>query len=251
MAKTRAQIKTAVHLNTGRGTEKASLIESACDEALKVALESHAFKDSLSFDQDTVIVEDALSVDISAITNLLDVVSATVVETSGVQNKIFCLQNEAWWNLHVVNAEDNEKGWPSNGIRRGTLIYLERPSDSGLSLRLTVSKTQTFSSDSTECPIALLDTFVTQYATAMVFMAIENYDKATAWLNLALGPQYYVENKIGGSLLSAINKDKKDIAQMFKATAAGAPAVAASGVAVKNLIVGHPNYGNVELWSRP
>jgi hypothetical protein len=46
MARTRAAIKVAVDNNTGRGTEKATLIETLCDEALKVAVNAHPFRDA-------------------------------------------------------------------------------------------------------------------------------------------------------------------------------------------------------------
>ncbi len=46
MAKTRAQIKTSVNYNTGRATEKDLLIDELCDDALKLAIGKHPFRDA-------------------------------------------------------------------------------------------------------------------------------------------------------------------------------------------------------------
>jgi len=246
MARTRTQIKAFVNYNTGRGTEKATLIELLCDEALKVALEQHPFKDARSNDSDTVITEDATSVDISAITDLKDIITATLVETSGDQNAPLILKNETWWHNNIINASDNLKGWPEYGMRRGTSILLDRPADSNLTLRLVCTTEQTFSSDSSECPIAIADLFVTQYVTAMVFLSINEHEKYMRWYTQAMGSQYLINGKIGGTLANIIDRDKRDIAEVSKSERA--PVAQRTGISVQNLIEGHDDYGNTRTW---
>lgn len=250
MARTRAQIKTFVGHFTGRATDKASLIELLCDEALRIALAEHPFKDARSYDQDFPITTSATSVSIATLTDIAHVLSATIIETSGEDNKPIEFKNETWWNENVVNAEDNTQGWPGAALRRGTTVLFDRPVDSGLSLRLVVTENQTFSSDSTECPIAIADVFVTQYVTAMVFLSIEEREKYMSWYTLAMGQQYPINGKVGGTLAQIIDQDKRDIAEQYKAQRKNA-GMEQSGVSVLNQITGHDDYGNIRLWSAP
>ena len=245
MARTRTQIKTAVDNNTGRGTEKATLIETLADEALKVAGVAHPFRDARSLNADISITEDATEVDISGVSDLVHIVTARIVEADGAKNSPLPLKDEIWWSKNVINAEDNSKGWPTIGMRRGTTIQLDRPAESGLELRLVVSTEQTFASDATACPIALLDIFVVQYVTAFVFLSIEANEQFAYWKHMALGWKWD-EGIIGGSLKHAIDSDAADIAE--EAVMSPPPVAGKAGVSVQNLIPGHDDYGNTRTW---
>ena len=245
MAKTRAQIKTAVNDNTGRGAEKATLIERLCDEALKVAGAAHPFRDSRALQDDIAITEDATSVSIAGVSNLIHIVTARIVEADGAKNVPLPMKDEIWWARNVVNAEDNAKGWPTVGMRRGTSVELDRPAESGLELRLIASTEQSFADDDTACPIAILDTFVIQYVTAFVFLSIEANENFAYWKHIALGWKWD-EGIIGGSLKHAIDSDGVDIAEE---NVMEAPSVVGlRGISVQNLITGHDDYGNVRSW---
>lgn len=248
MARTRTQIKSFVNYNTGRGTEKVSLIELLCDEALRIAIAEHPFKDARSYDQDFAITAAATSVSISTLTGLEHVLAATIIETSGDRNRQLEMKNETWWAENVVNASDNEQGWPEYGLRRGATVYFCRPVDSGLSLRLVVAVDKTFTSDSTECPIAIADVFVTQYVTALVFLSINEHEKYAHWYTLAMGSQYLANGKVGGTLAQIIDLDKKDRVESYKVERKGS-IQDSSGVAVTNLITGHDDYGNTRFWA--
>ncbi len=254
MARTRTQIKTWVDYYTGRGTEKATLIELLCDEALQIAIEEHPFEDSLVYSgpasSDVAITEDATSVDVSAWSGIQDIITATVVEASGTLNKPLMLKDETWWNKNVINAEDNQKGWPDFGIRRDTTVYINRPADSGLELRAVYSASQTFAADATVCPIAILDIFVTQYVTAMLFLSIQNNESYKYWYNLCMGFQYVMTGKVGGTLGRAIEKDKRDRATVTRVERGPVLNAGVAGVGVQNLISGHDDYGNTRLWSQ-
>ena len=250
MARTRSDIKTLVdsYAGSGRATEQATLIESLCDEALKVALLQHPFQDSLSPPgTDIAIVEDATSFSLSTITNLQRVVSVRLLETSGSRDLWMNMRGTYWWDNNVVNAENNQKGWPANGLQRQSTIYLDRPCESGLSARVRASTSQTFASDSTECPISLLDVFVTQYVTAFVFRAVEQIEQFVSWKRDALGPDWD-RGTVGGSLLNAINIDKKTWTQELNAERKGR--VDVDGFSVLNQITDAPNYGNTEFWAQ-
>ncbi len=243
MARTRAEIQTLVELNTGRG-DKDTLMDSLCDTALKLAVMRHPFKDATTIPDDFTITEDATSVDISGTTNIINIITARIVQASGSLNKRLWLKQRQWWDEHVINPEDNQKGWPEFALRVGTNIILDRPAESNLELRLRVSTVPTFTDDSTESPIALLDIFIEQYVTAYVFHSIEQDKAFYFWKTEALGPNYD-RGRIGGSLLAAINADTFEPAEQNEM---GRPADFNRGLAVQNLITGHPLYGETVTW---
>ena len=247
MARTRSEIKTLVEGHTGR--TKDTLESSLCDTALKEALKRHHFEDAQSQPSDITITEDATSVSISSISNLVNVVTARIVEASGSRNCLLKLKTRSWWAKNVVNAEDNQKGWPMYAMRQGTSLLLDRPAESGLELRLIVTTEQSFTNDATECPIALLDVFVEYFVTAGVFESIQNWRSAEYWHMKAFGAQYKINGTIGGALANAIEADSiGDKALEIKAEPHDTPGVHAAGVSVENLITDHDDYGNTRWW---
>ncbi len=245
MARTRAEIKTLVESHTGH--TKDTLENSLCDTALKVALMQHAFKDAQSSPSDITITTDAVSVDISAISDLVNIVTARLVQADGTKNQILKFKTKTWWDEFVVNAEDNQGGWPTYGSRWGDAILLDRPAEAGIELRLRVTTIQTFTNDATVCPIALLDVFVEQFVTAGVFADLENWESSKFWNQEALGMQYKMNGKVGGQLANAINTDT--IGDTALDLASKGPGYnAQGGVAIKNLNVGHEDYGNTRTW---
>ncbi len=252
MARTRSEISDLVILNTGR-SDKTTLINSACDTALKIAMIKHNFTDSIKVADDVTITEDATSVDISSLTEssvsvgtVIDIVTARIVEADGTRNRLLSIKNKQWWDRNVVNPEDNQKGWPIYGLKTGTNIILDSPAIDNLELRLRVSTTPSFTSDSTECPIEVLDIFVEQYVTAMVFLSLEMVDKYASWYIMALGRDYD-RGRVGGSLLAAINKDRSLSAEDKNVTR-GTETIRERGVAVMNNITGSARYGETHTW---
>jgi hypothetical protein len=246
-ALTRAQIKTAVDSNTGRGTEKASLIETLCDEALKLALSRHPFRDAQTRLDAVAITEDATSVDFSAVLTgtLIHIVTARICETAGTTNWLLHMKGPSWWDQNVVEASDNLKGQPRFGLRYGNTVLFERPCESNLSLKLVVTQEKRFTNDATVCSVALLDTFVVQYVTAFVFKSVEQDDKFAVWHALALGPQW-ANGTIGGTLRHAIDTDKFDLSEEMIVEPPSAAGV--SGISVMNLDSAHDDYGATRSW---
>ncbi len=243
MAKTRGELKTLVIAHTGRN--KDTLMDSLCNDALKIAVMLHAFRDSLSIPSDFAITEAATSVDISS-ASALHIVTARIVQTSGSQNKKLIIKDRQWWDRKVINPEDNQKGWPTYGLRWGDNIVLDRPANSGLSLRLRVTTVPAFADDSTECPISVLDLFVEKYVAAHVFLSMENRESYIFWKSEALGPAFD-RGSIGGELLNAINSDKYDPAQELKVERAS-DVSSNIGISVENQITGHGRFGEVDTW---
>lgn len=233
MARTRSEIKALAVLNTGR-SDKDTLMNSLCDSALKVAVARHPFKDSLSMPSDFTITEDATSVDISASCPIVHIVTARIVEADGTRNWSLKMKSRTWWDKNVINAEDNQKGDPVFGMRWGETVLLDRPANSGLELRLRISTTPVFASDSTECPIEILDLFVEKYTTAYTFFSLEQIESFTKWQRDAMS-----------ELIDMISADKFDIAEEHQV---GPETVSRRGVSIKNEIVGHEREGEVDSW---
>jgi len=206
-ARTRAEIKTLVESHTGH--TKDTLENSLCDTALKIALMQHPFKEAQSSPSDFTITAEATSVDISATTDLVNIITARIVQADGTSNKILKLKTRSWWDEHVINAEDNQGGWPNYGLRWGNTILLDRPATAGLELRLRVTTVQSFAGDSTVCPIALLDVFIEQFVTAGVYADLENWNSEKFWSRKALGVQYELNGKLGGQLANGPRSSRR------------------------------------------
>jgi hypothetical protein len=192
MAKTRAEIITNVKLNTGF-SGKDTLLDGYCDTGLKVALLKHSFRDAvaqrtwaITTGNDSVQIQGTGGSDDDANNwDVLDVVTARIIDTSGDDYHSLKLKNRLWWDKFVVSAEDNQQGWPEFGCRLGNYIYFERPVESNRSLYLRATRVLTFAGDSTECPIEVLDVFLEHYVTAQAFLNIHEHENYIFWNKLA------------------------------------------------------------------
>ena len=249
-AKTRGEIKTLIQEHTGR--TKTTLENAFCNDALKLAQMAHAFKDAQSEPSDYAITEDTTYVTVSPATSIVSIVTARIVEASGSRNKLLKLKTRSWWDEHVINPEDNMKGWPEYGLMWGSTMRFDRPVDSNLELRLRLNLEQIFTTvgstgaDTCVCPIYVLDKFVEHYATAEIFKSIRSWDSYKLWHVSALGARWDTESIPGGELLAAIRAD--ETGDHALSLSAGEPAAPAGGVAVENVIEGHDDYGNTRWW---
>ncbi len=245
MARTRGEIKTLVRSHTGRSKE--ALENSLCDSALKLALQKHSFKDGISTPSDFTLTEDETSVDISS-ASPLGIVTARIVEADGSRNLPLIIKGKSWWDEHVINPEDNTKGWPKFGLRIGGTMYFNGPLMSGLELRLRITTEQTFTDDDTECPIACLDLFVERYVTSEVFLDIGNEERHLHYRRAALGFKYDESDKIGGALRDAMKDDLFEIAEDLSMEVRGAGPGVNFGISILNDIDWHDRYGETDVW---
>lgn len=242
MADRRSTIKQSVELNIGRANDPLENI--LCDEALKVALLAHPFDDSVIQPSDFTITTNATDVDISGVSNILTIVTARILQVTGDLYLPLKLKNRTWWDIHVVNPEDNQIGWPEYGLHFGTNITLDRPAESNLKLVLRLTTDKVFDNDNTECPIAVLDKFVIKYVTAQMFKQLKQFNAAKEWRQEALGPYFDTRGDPGGFLLAAINCDKANIGEeMSMLETPGNKATS-----ILNEIGGHDDEGNTRGW---
>lgn len=253
MARTRLETQADVILNTGR-SDKATYIDRQCDNALKIACTKHTFNDSLHLADDVTLTEDAVSVSIAsleessvALGTTIDIITARIIESDGARSAELIIRNRQWWDKNVINPEDNIKGWPAFGLKFGSNMLFDGPLNDDLLLRLRVQTIPTYTGDSTECPIELLDTFVEQFVTAMTYLSIGAREQYVSWYIMALGRDYDRKGIAGGSLKAAIDKDRSLAAEQKKVERGGYGRNE-NGVSVLNNTAGEPNYGNTAVW---
>ena len=224
MARTRLEIQELVILNTQR-TDKTALIQKLCDSSLKIAISKHAFQDA-STEVAYPITEDTATVDISA-NRWVNIRTARIVNTTSVEkSNRLTLKSNIWFDKKYPYPLDNMKGWPVYGSKLSGAIIFDRPVEANLSLYLRGAVEQIFASDSSECPVELLDIFVEEYVTSKLLMSYHEYDKAQQWMTQAIS-----------SLNLAISNDTM-IAQESQAER-GVPNVS-SGSIVTNGLEGTP-----------
>ncbi len=182
MARTRDEIQTLVESHTGK-TNKDTLMDSLCDTALKSAVLKHTFEDSRSTPAAVAIIEDATSCALPSGTR--EIISVRIVDSVTDASAPLALKPQTWWDRNVITPDDNMRGWPFYGLRFGTNLILDRPVEANLTALFRISTIPTFTSGSTECPIAVLDVFVEYFVTAFVFLSLEDKENFTFWMGLA------------------------------------------------------------------
>lgn len=184
MARTRLEIQELVILNTQR-TDKIPLIQSLENSALKIAISKHPFQDA-SVEAIFPITEDATSVDISAQT-WVNIRTLRIVDSSTVEkSQRLILKSNIWFDKNYPYPGDNMLGWPTFGSKLSGTIIFDRPVSENLSLYVRGSIETVFASDSTPCPVELLDIFVEEYVTAKLLMSYHEYEKGREWMTQAI-----------------------------------------------------------------
>lgn len=184
MARTRLEIQELVVLNTAR-SDKTSLIQKLCDTSLKLAISKHPFQDA-SVEAIFPITEDTATVDVSAQT-WVNMRTLRIVDTTSVEKSMaLILKSNIWFDKNVPFPLDGLKGWPVYGSKLSGSIIFDRPVEENLALYVRGAVAQTFTSDSTSCPIELLDIFVEEYVTAKLLMSYHEYEKAQQWMVQAM-----------------------------------------------------------------
>ena len=206
MALTRSEIKTNVAAYTGK-SDKDTLIETKCDQAIREAVFKHTFYDSIT-SSDVVGVADATSIAVPS--GAIDVVAVGVIDTDNDYARGLDLKPVWWFNENVGVPEEQLTGWPKFGLKKGGYINFERPIDKAYTFRVYYSYAPTFASDSTECPIEVLDLFVEHYVTAYVFLAIEDTKNYSFWMQLAKGADE--KEWLGGQFAVAVEADTRSSA---------------------------------------
>jgi hypothetical protein len=180
MAKTRAQIKAMVKLLTGR-SDKDTLIETLCDDALKTAVMRHNFRDA---HKESVfnITTNYVYVDISS-ANLLNISTCRIIDSVTEDSAPLILKSKIWFDKTFTNPDDNMQAWPTYACRFGGNLLFNCPVEANKALYTRASYIPTFTNDSTVCPISLIDLFIEKFVTAKVFLGTEEtLDKYKAWM---------------------------------------------------------------------
>ena len=208
MARTRSDIRTLVEGNTGK-TNKTTEINAYLEKGLKKAALVFDFTDIREIvSPDTDIVIGAMQIPVPQ--NTRTILSIRLFTTGNTQSSYLKLKNSTWWDKFITEPAANSQGWPEFGLRHRSQILFDRPSQT-LSARFRITRIPSFDAeDDKECPIDVLDLFLEAYATAMVFLHLEDKDNYIFWITEALGSKKDRDMNIpGGLLLQAISADRR------------------------------------------
>ncbi len=216
MARTRGEIITLVksHVGWTSRDDKDTLIDSLCDSALKYAITEHPFRDLTTLTSgETEITTDATTIDLSGFSpSVFKIISARLLRVDNTTDAgvHLPLRNRKWWDRLIIDPSTRVGGIPSQALRVGSTLHLDRPIESDWKLRLRYTSIITYTDDSTETPSELLDLFVEYKVTADVFFDIEDMEKFALWNRRAIGnnPEFP-----GGELGRAIRADDREEAK--------------------------------------
>ncbi|GAH15304.1 unnamed protein product, partial [marine sediment metagenome] len=195
-------------------TDKDDLIDSLCDSVLKYAIMEHPFRDLTTLTSgETEITTEATSVDLSGFSPaVFKIISARLLRVTNTTDsgRFLPLKNRKYWDKYVIDPTTNVGGVPTEALRVGTTLYLNRPIEDDWKLRLRYTSLNTYTDDNTETPSELLDLFVEYKVTADLFFDLEDMDKFALWNRRAIGnnPEFP-----GGELGRAIRTDDKEEAK--------------------------------------
>lgn len=208
MARTRSDIRTLVEGNTGK-TTKTTEINTYLETGLKKAALVHDFIDIREIvSPDTDIVIGTMQMPVPQ--NTRTILSIRLFNPGNTQSSYLKLKNSTWWDKFITEPASNSQGWPMYGLRHRSQILFDRPSQT-LTARFRITRIPSFNDeDDKECPIEVLDLFLETYATAMLFLHLEDKDNFIFWITEALGNKGDRDTNIpGGLLLQAISADKR------------------------------------------
>lgn len=177
----RSALRTVVIGNVGR-TDKDSLINTYFQLALDDAMTRHGFRDSLEA-ADVSAALDADSVTLPAGT--MKVFEVRVIDPSAGSNsqKLQISSKKVVVGLYP-SVTDYPSSQPQVGYFDGNRLFFYPKANKAYTIRFTISKQvgDDFDSDSKENPIRILDNALISYATAYLFMGLEQFDAGALWM---------------------------------------------------------------------
>lgn len=203
------QLIEAVKANTGRSDlDSITVLENTVakiNQSLFVAISNHQFSE-LRTESRIDLTAGITSYDIEDVDEIENIyfdINTTTYQVQSIDKSMF--------DKRFLSVSDEAPGVPFFVSVVDNTIYFDRPLQADVTLCLTsISEATVLSTDLTaELPIQKLVPFLIDYVTALVFLSLENVPMYTAWDKRAMGSGYQsAQNSLGGSLLTAIRKDK-------------------------------------------
>lgn len=177
---TRLEIRNLVIQNVGR-TDKNDLINTLIDLGLVEIAKKHVFSD-LELESDLSIDADDYSVALPAAGYTL--LSVVVLDPASPDNgyPMEILDKQDFIPFHPRLSEETS-GEPVQGYVEGNILYFGAPATGARTFAVTMYRMPiALASDSTENPIKTSDTALASWVTSMTFMALEQFDSSSFWL---------------------------------------------------------------------
>ena len=200
---TRAELRTKVETSTKR-FDKETLINDGLDIALHDACIEHNFRE-MKVEADLSASEDDLLVALpSDFYQLLEV--RLIDDTSSYKLKV---KSKTWVVERFPNIGADSSSLPDFVYLEGGSIYFSVPLDADYTVRVSYYKLLTFTDDSTENPVPVLENYLVFSALAWLYNSLEMERRGAFWEVKARG----TPARLGGALIRGIRADKKRVAE--------------------------------------
>ena len=180
MARTRATLLAMVKNRTAR-TDKDDVIIEGLDLGLEEYTMRHEFR-ALRLESDLSIVADDESV--SAPSTMRTIEEARLID--GTMSYPMRIKSKSWLTSRWADVSELSTSKPQYLYEETGTLYLYPVSDGTYTVRVTTySNCGTLSASTTENPVPLLDSAIVHWATAYLYNATEQYEKAATWERMA------------------------------------------------------------------
>ncbi len=200
---TRGELRTKVETSSKR-VDKEDLINDGLDIALHDACIEHNFRE-MKVEVDLSASEDDLSEALpDDFYQLLEV--RLIDGTSSYDLKV---KPKTWVVEKFPNIAEDSSSLPDFVYEEGGSLYFSVGLDADYTIRVTYYKLLTFTDDSTENPVPVLENYLIFSALSWLFNSLEMERRGAFWEVKARG----TPARLGGALIRGIRADKRRVAE--------------------------------------
>ncbi len=200
---TRAELRTKVETSSKR-VDKTTLIDDGLDIALHDACIEYNFREMQATADLSVSEDDIVEALPSDFYQLLEV--RLINDTSSYKLKV---KSKTWVVERFPNITADSSSLPDFVYVEGGSLYFSTPLDADYTVRISYYKLLTFTDDSTENPVPVLENYLVFSTLSWLFNSLEMERRGAFWEVKARG----TPARLGGALLRAIRADKRRVAE--------------------------------------
>ncbi len=200
---TRSELRTKVETSSKR-VDKETLINDGLDMALHDACIEHNFREmkvevDLSASEDDLL--EALPSDFYQLleVRLIDGTSSYDLE----------VKSKTWVVERFPNIAEDSSSLPDFVYEEGGSLYFSTPLDADYTVRVSYYKLLTFTDDSTENPVPVLENYLIFSTLSWLYNSLEMERRGAFWEVKARG----TPARLGGALIRAIRADNRRVAE--------------------------------------
>jgi len=175
MASTKAELVTRVQ-NITKRTDKSTVVNDALDMGLRQISYLHDWSELVSIETLSTTTDDTSA---TLTTGTHHIIEARVIDGTH-SYKLRVIPRMQFYRLYpnVASASSSKPclAWSDN-----TTLYFSAPLDSGYDIYVMSYILSTFTTSTTECPIALAENALSFYAVSFLYDSLEMFNAASVW----------------------------------------------------------------------